>query len=112
MIEPVIRLASDADAAAIQDCMMRVFRETMAEKTQTFDSLLWSWQYKAGPPSQVVVADVAGELCGYYHVLFMPVSCGSYRAIAGLVQDVGVLAQYRRRGIFRRMGAFALDLMR
>lgn len=90
---------------------MRVFRETSAEKALTFNSTLWTWQYRAGPRSLVVVAEEAGELCGYYHVLLMPHVFGGDLVTAGLVQDVGVLARHRRRGIFRRMGTFALDQM-
>ncbi|MDB4914966.1 MAG: hypothetical protein JWM95_2610 [Gemmatimonadetes bacterium] len=108
-----MRDAGPSDYEAVRACMDEVFHETAGQKTSDFGRALWDWQYLQGEhPSLVVVADDDGRLCGYYHALIVDMRRDG-RAIRGaMVQDVGTLASYRGRGIFKDMGGYALRRVR
>jgi Acetyltransferase (GNAT) domain len=90
--------------------MTEVFRETAGQKTNEFDEALWSWQYEQNPAgSMVVIAEDAGLICGYYHALLLPMFYCGRSATAAMVQDVGTRASHRMRGIFKRVGGYALE---
>jgi predicted N-acetyltransferase YhbS len=110
--EIVIREATPADHPRVRACMDEVFRETGGQKIDAFGRELWEWQY-LGPeePSLVVVADDGARLCGYFHALVLRMRRDGRELLGAMVQDVGTLAAYRGRGIFRRMGAHALELL-
>jgi GNAT superfamily N-acetyltransferase len=93
--------------------MHEVFRETAGLKSQGFDRTLWEWQYLNNElPSLIVVAEAEGELCGYYHALRFRMRFRGRPAMGAMVQDVGTLSAYRRQGVFRAMGGFALERLR
>ena len=90
--------------------MDEVFHETAGQKTSEFGRALWEWQYLQGEhPSLVVVADDDGRLCGYYHALIVDMQRDGRAVLGAMVQDVGTLASYRGRGIFKDMGGYALQ---
>lgn len=109
----LVREAGPADHEAVRRCMDEVFRETAGQKTQGFDRTLWEWQYLQNElPSMIVVAEAEGGLCGYYHALRFRMRFRGQPATAAMVQDVGTLSAYRRQGVFRAMGGFALERLR
>lgn len=92
--------------------MRRVLAETGAMKAG-LDEAAWRWQYERGPHGAIVLLAVEnGSLAGYYHVLLVTLRVGGQLVLAGMVQDVAVLPEHRGRGVFRALGAHALDLMR
>ena len=105
-----VREAEPADYPAIRECMARVFQETDSQKSGVFDHRLWEWQYLSTErPSLIVIAESEGRVIGYYHALTLAMSREG-RAVSGaMVQDVGTLAAYRGRGVFREMGGYALQ---
>jgi GNAT superfamily N-acetyltransferase len=93
--------------------MREVFRETAGQKSHEFDRTLWEWQYLDNElPSVIVVAEAEGGLCGYFHALRLRMHLRGQLATAAMVQDVGTLSAYRRQGVFRAMGSFALERLR
>ena len=107
------RVASAADGPAVRRCMAEIFQETAGQKTGEFGEALWQWQYTDAPGGSIVVLAEEGELvCGYYHVLLFPMRVSGRACTAAMVQDVGTRREYRKHGIFKLMGAYALDRMR
>ena len=108
-----IREAGEGDFAAVQQCMAEVFRETAGQKTAEFGEALWRWQYRENRTGSIIVMAEDGDtVCGYYHILLFPMRYDGAPASGAMVQDVGTRKEYRRYGIFRQMGAFALELLR
>ena len=108
-----VREAGPPDHAAVRQCMAEVFRETAGQKTASFGEPLWRWQYLENRTGSIIVMAEDGEtVCGYYHILLFPMRHDGQAATAAMVQDVGTRREYRRYGIFRQMGAFALDCLR
>jgi len=109
----LVRQAGPADYEAVRRCMYEVFRETAGQKTPEFDRTLWEWQYlRSELPSVIVVAEAEGGLCGYFHALRFRMRFRGQPAMGAMVQDVGTLSAYRRQGVFRAMGGFALECLR
>ena len=109
----LVRQAGPADYEAVRRCMNEVFRETAGQKTREFDRTLWEWQYlRSELPSVIVVAEAEGGLCGYFHALRFRMRFRGQPAMGAMVQDVGTLSAYRRQGVFRAMGGFALEIGR
>lgn len=109
----VFREAGPSDHRAIQAAMLEIFRETQAQKGALFEGALWEWQYmRAERSSFVVVAERNRELCGYYHVLLLPMRYLERGVLGAMVQDVATMRDHRGLGILRGMGAYALDRMR
>jgi GNAT superfamily N-acetyltransferase len=108
-----VRPADPDDFAAVRTCMAEVFNETAGLKADVFNRALWEWQYLRNElPSLVVVAEGADGICGYYHALRFRTRLHGRPAVGAMVQDVGTLSDYRLRGVFRAMGAFALERLR
>jgi GDP-mannose 6-dehydrogenase len=108
-----VRPADPDDFAAVQACMAQIFTETSALKTEVFDRNLWEWQYlKNELPSLIVVAEGADGICGYYHVLRFRTRLRGRPAVGAVAQDIGTRSDYRLRGVFRAMGALALERLR
>jgi GNAT superfamily N-acetyltransferase len=108
-----VREASPADADAIRACMLEILAETGGQKGPGFGAPLWEWQYARGPhPALVVVAEDGGRFLGYYHVPIVDLRVHGRPVLGAMVQDVATLAAYRGQGVFREMGACALDGMR
>lgn len=108
-----VRPADSDDFAAVRTCMAQIFSETAALKTEVFDRNLWEWQYlKNELPSLIVVAEGADGICGYYHALRFRTRLRGRPAVGAMVQDIGTRSDYRLRGVFRAMGAFALERLR
>jgi hypothetical protein len=108
-----VREAGPADADAIRACMLEILTETGGQKGPGFGAPLWEWQYARGPhPALVVVVEDGGHLLGYYHVPIVDLRVHGRPVLGAMVQDVATLAAYRGQGVFREMGACALDGMR
>ncbi len=108
-----VRVATAADLPAVQRCMHEVFIESGGQKAAVFDEPLWRWQYLEGErPALVVMAEADGQVCGYYHALLVLMRRDGRTVLGAMVQDVGTLASFRGRGIFRDMGGFALGALR
>ena len=108
-----VREATPADADAVRACMLDILAETGGQKGPGFAAPLWEWQYVRGPhPALVVVAEEGSRLLGYYHVPIVDLRVHGRPVLGAMVQDVATLAAYRGQGVFREMGACALDGMR
>jgi GNAT superfamily N-acetyltransferase len=93
--------------------MAQIFSETASLKTEVFDRKLWEWQYlKNELPSLILVAEGADGICGYYHALRFRTRLRGRPAVGAIVQDIGTRSDYRLRGVFRALGAFALERLR
>jgi GNAT superfamily N-acetyltransferase len=114
MNDVVFREAGPADAMALHAATVQILRETGALKSTIFDRTLAEWQHpREGERSSfVVIAELGGELVGYYHVLLLPMRYLGRPARGAMVHDVATMAPHRGHGLFRRMGAFALERMR
>jgi hypothetical protein len=108
-----VREAGSDDAEAIRACMLEILAETGGQKGPGFGAPLWEWQYARGThPALVTVAEGGGRLLGYYHVPIVDLRVHGRPVLGAMVQDVATLAAYRGQGVFREMGACALEGMR
>jgi len=108
-----VREARDDDFASVRQCMAEVFRETGGQKTGEFGESLWRWQYLENRTGSIAILAEDGEtVCGYYHILLFPMCYEGNPARGAMVQDVGTRREHRRFGVFRQMGAFALECLR
>lgn len=107
-----VREASVADYAGIRACMGDVLQETEGQKTAGFGQEFWEWQYlKTEEPSIIVVAEDAGIIRGYFHIVMLPVRYHGRRVLGGLIQDVATVKAYRREGTLPAMNLYARDLL-
>jgi predicted N-acetyltransferase YhbS len=66
----------------------------------------WRWKYlDPGFESVIVVAEDAGRLVGSYHLLSRPARVRGEPRTLVAVQDLAVLSEYRRQGLFRRLSS-------
>ncbi len=108
-----VREATPADADAVCTCMTEILAETGGQKGPGFGAPLWTWQYVNGAhPALVVVAEEGSRFLGYYHVPIVNLIVRGRPVLGAVVQDVATLAPYRGAGVFREMGACALEGMR
>lgn len=107
------REAGAADRDALQAAMRAILDETGAVKSAELTPALWSWQYLEAEQGAFAALAVDGDrICGYYHVLLVRMRSSGAPVRGAMVQDVATLPAYRGRGIFRGLGAFALERMR
>lgn len=95
--------------------MLEILAEVGGQKGPSFGAPLWEWQYWRGPREALVVVaedESLGKLCGYYHVPLVDLRVHGKPVLGAMVQDVATLAAYRGQGVFRDMGACALDGMK
>ncbi len=93
--------------------MLEILAETGGQKGPGFGAPLWEWQYARGPrPALVVVAEEGAKFLGYYHVPIVDLRVHGRPVLGAMVQDVATLAASRGQGVFREMGACALQGMR
>ncbi len=108
-----VREATPGDRDRLLRAMGEILRETAGQKAAGFGPAFWEWQYARGErPALVVVADDGGTIVGYYHVLLCTVGYRGHPRAAAMVQDVATLPAYRGQGMFRALGAAALEGMR
>ena len=100
----VIRNITEEDVPQLVPLVHRILKETDAQKAPYFNEQIWRWQYQTpGLESLVVAVEDEGELVGSYHYVSRDmVFDGQVRKMV-LMQDLGVLSDYRRRGLFLRM---------
>lgn len=90
-----------------------VMGESSGPKANELGEALWLWQYPDSPDGALVVyAEDQGIVCGYYHAVICRMDFVGRQCLAAMVQDVGTAPSHRRLGIFREMGAFAIERMR
>src|SRR5499425_3579954 len=88
-----VREAGPEDFPALRACMEQILAETAGQKAAGFGAAFWEWQYRrGGRGSIVVVADDAGAIAGYYHVLLFAMRYAGRATLAAMVQDVATLA--------------------
>jgi hypothetical protein len=93
--------------------MSEVFQERGGQKSREFGESLWRWQYQQNPCGSIVIVARDGDMvCGYYHLLLVPLVCEGRLTRAAIAQDVGTKMAYRKRGVFREMGVVALESLR
>ena len=70
----------------------------------------WIWQYKLLPSakSYCYLAKYKKKIIGYYHIPVFKFRINKENYLIGNAQDVGVINNFRRKGIFKELSNFAL----
>ena len=71
---------------------------------------VWNWQYKLLPSakSYCYLAKYKNKIIGYYHIAVFKFKINKKNYLIGNAQDVGVIDNFRRKGIFKELSYFAL----
>jgi len=108
-----VREATPADYDGIFACMRTIQADTAAQKAVGFDRNLWDWQYvRTARPTSITVAEEAGRIVGYFHLLLLDMRHAGRDVLGGLIQDVATHPDLRGRGVFRELGRVAIESMR
>ncbi len=108
MAEIVIRDARPDDYDRLIDFIRRILVETGAQKADIFGFDLWRWQcLTPGFETLVVVAEDGGQIVGCFHLVSKPMTVSGSPGRAALLQELAVLPDYRRRGVFMQMAEYA-----
>jgi predicted N-acetyltransferase YhbS len=111
--EVIVREATAADYDGIFACMQTIQADTAAQKAVGFNRDLWDWQYvRTTRPTSITVAEEAGRLVGYFHLLLLDMYHAGRVVLGGLIQDVATHPDMRGRGLFREVGRVAIESMR
>lgn len=112
MAEIVVREAGPEDYDRLHALIARTLQETGAQKADVFDAELWRWQcLTPGFETLVVVAEEEENLAGCFHLVSKDMSVFGQPGKVALLQELAVLPEYRRRGVFMQMSEFARDQM-
>lgn len=108
----VIRNITEADIPKVASLVQRVLKETDAQKASFFDEANWRWQYTSSEiGALVVIADDEGTFAGSFHYAARDMLFDGQVRKMVLLQDLGVLPEYRRRGLFLKMAEHANQQM-
>jgi hypothetical protein len=95
--------------ALFADC----FPETIGQPTALESHYRWKFHsFPAKPTSSEYGAHLAGEMIGYYAAIPFEYRIGGQRRVAGMVCDVMTGSRARGKGVFTKMGAYALGQMK
>lgn len=98
-----------AQRALFADC----FPETVGQPTALEQHYQWKFQgFPSKPPSFEYGGYLAEELIGYYAAIPYPYLFDGRPVGAGMVCDVMTGSRARGKGVFTKMGAFALEQMK
>jgi GNAT superfamily N-acetyltransferase len=105
-----VREAVETDVPALVQFVGDILRETDAQKAPLFDEAFWRWEYRTpGREALVVLAQDDARIVGAFHLTPRPMRWHGEPRTMVLLQDLGVHADYRRRGVFMDMCTFAID---
>jgi len=111
--EIIVREATPADYDGVFACMQTIQADTAAQKAVGFNRDLWDWQYvRTTRPTSITVAEEAGRIVGYFHLLLLDMHHAGHTVLGGLIQDVATHPDLRGRGVFRELGRVAIESMR
>lgn len=106
----MVRTAQPEDYEALFALVARILNETGAQKAPIFSPDLWRWQcLTPGFETLVVVAQAGAQLVGSYHLVSRDMLYFGQPRKMVLLQDLGVLPDYRRHGVFMQMSDFAVQ---
>lgn len=110
MNEICVRHVTADDYAPLVKLVQRILSESGAQKTPYFNEEFWRWQcLTPGFESVVTVAEHKGELVGSFHLVSREMFLNGEKARMVLLHDLGVLKEYRRRGLFLRLARCAIE---
>jgi len=110
MTEIIVRPVRPEDQAPLIALVKRILLESDAQKAPYFNEAFWRWQcLTPGFESVVTVAEHRGELVGSFHLVSREMFFKGKRARMVLLHDLGVLKEYRRRGLFLRLARCAVE---
>lgn len=101
-----IELYLKTDQSAVQEMMRDNFLREKMRKAKYFCAEYWKWQYKANPAGEAItlLAKDNGALAGQYANIPLDLKLDGKTAKAATVIDLMVRPDYRRQGLFRKMG--------
>ena len=104
--------AGEADLLAQRSLFRLCFPEVAEETPATEEHYRWKFQsVRHTPPSYEYVAQLDQKLGGYYAAIPFRYTIGGHSALAGMVCDVMTHPEARGKGIFTKLGAYALGQM-
>jgi len=113
MNEPKFRLLQENEHNELVDCIKQVYIESGGWKADEFDLGLWSWQYIENEvPSFVIVVEIDGKIIGYIHTLRFPMMVFDEPTIGGISLDIGILKDYRLKGLFGKMATYNREFLK
>ena len=101
MSQPTIRMATDADRAALARIWDYCFGDG-----ETFERWYFSTYYRQ---EECLLAEVEGEVAASLQVIDLPTRVGGEVVRAGYIVGVDCLPEYRGQGLTRRLMAAALE---
>lgn len=95
-----------ADNLSVTDMMRENFLREKMRKARYFCPEYWKWQYRANPAGEAItlLAKDNGALAGQYANIPLDLKLDGKMAKAATVIDLMVRPEYRRQGLFRKMG--------
>jgi hypothetical protein len=101
-----------ADLAEQRELFDDAFAENKGQPSGSTEHYEWKFsQAPATPPSYEFVARENGRMLGYYAAIPYPYRVGDRSALAGMTCDVMTHSQARGKGIFTKLGKFAVGEM-
>jgi hypothetical protein len=92
-----------------RDC----FHETIGQPAELDRHYLWKFHgFPARPPSYEYGAWLADDMIGYYAAIPYPYRIGGQTRTSGMVCDVMTGTRARGKGVFARLGAYALEQLK
>ncbi|MBN1882535.1 MAG: GNAT family N-acetyltransferase [Deltaproteobacteria bacterium] len=105
----VIEVLTDGDIKKATALLKDVFGETDAQKRSLLNETFYRWQYEE-TKSPVVIAHMNGEIVGHYPLTTYRLVSDGAPLKAAVIQDLVTRSDMRGRGVFRRMGDWAVKL--
>lgn len=110
MAEIVVRLMVPSDQERLFTQIRNTLAETGAHKAVIFNQELWEWQCLSPEFEAFVTVAVDGDtVIGWYHLVSREMRNGGKPGVMVLLQDLGVLPNYRRHGLFTRIAEFSME---
>ena len=110
MADIVVRLMVPADQERLLAKVRNILSETGANKAPIFSKELWEWQcYSPEFETFVTIAEDGPDIVGWYHLVSRAMRVDGQPRVMVLLQDLGVLPEYRRHGLFNRIAQVSMD---
>jgi len=110
MADIVVRLMAPADQERLLNKIKNILSETGANKAPIFSQELWEWQCLSPEfEAFITIAEDGPEIVGWYHLVSRAMRIDGQPRVMVLLQDLGVLPEYRRHGLFNRIAQVSMD---
>ncbi len=107
----ILKIEESQEPQLIQ-AVKTVLTESQSHKADYIERL-WSWNYKNLPTGQcdVIAAIEDNKILGYVHIVYVHAKVHQENCIAAILQDGGVLAEARGRGLWRKITLHAVEVI-